>query len=58
MSGRTAAEQPTEGMPKFSDVSASHWAYADIMRAATTYPLSPPLAPTASPATLVVSRTR
>jgi hypothetical protein len=58
MSGRTAAEQPREGMPKFSDLSASHWAYAEIMRAATTYPLPPPLAPTASPATLVVSRTR
>ena len=57
MIGRTAAEQPREGMPKFSDVDASHWAHADIMRAATTYPLSPSPAPAASPAILAVSRT-
>jgi hypothetical protein len=39
MTGRTAAEPPREGLPIFSDVPASHPAYADIMKAATTYPL-------------------
>ena len=33
-------ELPREGMPSFSDVDASHWAYDDIMKAATTYPIS------------------
>ncbi|MEO7933324.1 MAG: S-layer homology domain-containing protein [Chthoniobacterales bacterium] len=56
MSGRAATEQPREGLPKFSDVSASHWAYADIMRAATTYPLPSAPASTASPAMPAVSR--
>ncbi|HSH96558.1 MAG TPA: S-layer homology domain-containing protein, partial [Roseimicrobium sp.] len=37
MSRRT--ERPREGMPSFSDVDASHWAYNDIMKAATTYPV-------------------
>jgi hypothetical protein len=45
MSGRTATELPREGLPKFSDVHASHSAYDDIMRATTTYPV-----PAASPA--------
>ncbi len=56
MTGRTAAEQPSEGLPSFLDVDASYWAYADIMRAATTYPLppAPPLATSAVP--LTVSR--
>ena len=56
MIGRTAAEQPREGMPSFPDVDASHWAYADIMRAATTYPLPPGQATAASSAALAVSR--
>jgi hypothetical protein len=29
-------------MPSFSDVGASHWAYDDIMKAATTYPVADP----------------
>lgn len=32
-------EQPREGLPKFSDVPVSHPAYAEIMKAATTYPV-------------------
>jgi hypothetical protein len=32
-------ETPGEGMPSFTDVDPSHWAYADIMKAATTYPI-------------------
>ncbi|MBN1855067.1 MAG: S-layer homology domain-containing protein [Pirellulales bacterium] len=32
-------EHTREGMPSFSDVDASHWAYDDIMKAATTYPV-------------------
>jgi hypothetical protein len=32
-------EAPREGTPSFSDVDASHWAYDDIMKAATTYPI-------------------
>jgi hypothetical protein len=35
-------EAPREGMPSFSDVGASHWAYDDIMKAATTYPVADP----------------
>ncbi len=34
-------EGPREGMPSFSDVDTSHWAYDDIMKAATTYPARP-----------------
>jgi hypothetical protein len=34
-------EHPSEGMPSFSDVDTSHWAYDDIMKAATTYPVHP-----------------
>ncbi|HCE45151.1 MAG TPA: hypothetical protein DET40_16545 [Lentisphaeria bacterium] len=30
-------ETPREGLPSFSDVDLSHWAYAEIMKAATTY---------------------
>lgn len=30
-------ERPSEGTPKFSDVDASHWAYDDIIKAASTY---------------------
>jgi len=30
---------PREGMPSFSDVNPSFWAYDDIMKAATTYPV-------------------
>jgi hypothetical protein len=30
---------PREGTPSFSDVSPSYWAYGDIMKAATTYPV-------------------
>jgi hypothetical protein len=32
-------QRPHEGMPSFSDVSPSYWAYGDIMKAATTYPV-------------------
>jgi hypothetical protein len=31
-------DAPTTSAPAFSDVPASHWAYNDIMKAATTYP--------------------
>ena len=37
MTGRTATEPPRTGLPTFSDVNSAHPAYADIMRAATTY---------------------
>ncbi len=37
MTGRTATETPRKGLPRFSDVRTSHPAYADIMKAATTY---------------------
>jgi len=39
MTGRTKEEPPVEGMPSFSDVSASYRAFGDIMKAATTYPV-------------------
>ncbi len=45
MTGRTATQAPSEGLPRFSDVNSAHPAYADIMKAATTYPV-----PAASPA--------
>ena len=32
-------QRPREGMPSFPDVSPSYWAYGDIMKAATTYPV-------------------
>jgi hypothetical protein len=32
-------QSPREGMPSFPDVSSSYWAYGDIMKAATTYPV-------------------
>jgi len=35
-------QSPHEGMPSFSDVDASYWAYEDIMKAATTYPVPLP----------------
>ncbi|MEZ0216852.1 MAG: S-layer homology domain-containing protein [Rariglobus sp.] len=37
MTGRTATKLPRESLPKFSDVNAAHPAYADIMKAITTY---------------------
>lgn len=40
-------QPPREGMPSFSDVSPSYWAYGDIMKAATTYPVQTAPAPSA-----------
>lgn len=39
MTGRIKAEPPREDLPTFFDVKASHWAYGEIMKAATTYPV-------------------
>ena len=50
MIGRT--ERPREGMASFSDLDSSHWAYDDIMRAVTTYPVPSAPAPDASSASL------
>jgi hypothetical protein len=37
MIGRAATEPPREGLPEFSDLPVSHPAYAEIMKATTTY---------------------
>jgi len=37
MTGRADAGMPGENSPKFSDVDPSHPAYAEIMKAASTY---------------------
>lgn len=39
MTGRTKTEPPGKERPSFSDVSASYWAYDEIIKAATTYPV-------------------
>ena len=44
MTGRTATPPPSEGTPKFADVKPSNPAYADILKATTTYPV--PATPT------------
>jgi hypothetical protein len=45
MTGRTGPP-PREGLPRFSDVPPNHPAYADIMKAATTYPVQAAPTPT------------
>jgi len=35
-------QRPREGMPSFSDMNPSYWAYGDIMKAASTYPVQAP----------------
>jgi hypothetical protein len=37
MTGRDGVEPPRDGLPKFSDVPASHPDYAEIMKASATY---------------------